>query len=359
MELNRIYQGDVLDNLRSFPSGSFKLCVTSPPYWKLRNYNVKGQLGQEADYKDYLRKLEDIAEEIWRVLDEDGSFWINLGDTRAGNKKGNTNGTYGRVAQKADVNRMEIQKKAPANIAKGSLIGIPDRFKTAMIDKGWICRNEIIWYKRNAMPEGAKKRFTIDYEKFFFFVKSEKAYFETQYEPIKEESLEAAMRGVKFGGNKAEGYERGTYSGKAWTPKVREFRIDTRPGLNTGNGKSGKAEDPNAGLHNSDLSRKRQKIIREIDGKLYGRIKRSVWDITTKGFRGAHFAVFPEDLIEIPIRACCPPGGTVLDPFMGSGTTAVAALKQQKNFVGIELNPNYIQIAEKRIAPLLPPLAIA
>lgn len=302
METNRIYQGDVLEGLMLLPSDSIDLCVSSPPYWGKRNYGVSGQLGLEPDHNDYIEKIVRIAAEIKRVLKPTGSFYLNLADTRNSPKKGNTNGTgKGTVKQKAGLNAITFYKPLQKDYPLHSLLGIPTRIKDRIVkDLQFPCINDIIWHKPNAQPEGNKRQYTTDYEFLFFFVKDQKkAYFETQYEPYKETSKKRIIKN-----SNPKGWERGNLDN--WKPDKK------------------------------------------------GRLKRAVWQIGKSNFHGAHFAVFPEALIETPIKASCPEGGTVLDPFMGSGTSAVVALKQNKNFVGIELNPKYIRIAEQRIAPFYP-----
>ena len=426
---NTILLGDVIDRLKELDSDSIDCLITSPPYYNLRDYKVEGQLGSEATHLEYLDKLFSIFDEVKRVVKPTATVWVNLGDSYNGNKKGNTNGEDGNVVQKPGVNDMGVNKRKFGKILNKSLLGIPNRFMTGMVDRGWACINEIIWYKRNAMPSSGKEKFSPDYEKIFLFTKNTSPiyyvnkkdfrlkltrpkdlvegvdwyykfanptsyikkqkpipatwkiffphnfdwlfdersylqkrsywigrdyYFATQYRPLAESTLKEIQKayngkgrkdyeangvqnpsdakrsmlksfgqynvepiediaegmgintGIKFGGNKAEGYGNATYSGKAWVPQqIREFRIDTRPGDDTGNGKSGTEIDPNAGLHNSDLSTKRQAIVREIDGELFGGLKRTVWDITTRGYPGAHFATFPEQLVIEMIKPGC------------------------------------------------------
>ena len=301
---NRIIQGDSLEQLKTLPDNLVDCCITSPPYWALRDYKVEGQLGLEPTFDEYLTKLVDVFDQIKRVLKKTGSCWVVMGDTYAGTCSKGTNGTFrdpkyrnGRNSQDSTVvnNRVEgIQDK--------SLCLIPDRFAIAMLDHGWILRNKIIWHKPNCMPSSAKDRFTVDFETVFFFVKSPKYYFETQYESFIKRDL---VIWPKFGGNKGSDGMNRIYSCER----------------------------------------------RLINSK--GRIKRAVWKISTKPYSEAHFAVFPEQLIETPIKAGCPPDGLVLDPFMGAGTTALVALKNVRKFLGIELNPDYIELANKRIEPFL------
>jgi DNA modification methylase len=358
LELNKIYQGDSLEVLKTFPSESIDCIITSPPYYGLRDYGVEGQIGQEKTPQEYIYNLIKIMDECKRVLKKSGSLWVDIGE-------GFTN---------------------------QSLLGIPERFVVSMVDSGWIRRNTIIWHKSNCMPSSVKSRFTIDFEYFYFFTKSKKYYFETQYEPLSAATIERSKYpGVRIGSRKKielGGYGNSTYSGK---------KYNISPNLT--------------------------------------RIKRCIWKIHTEIFSEAHFAVFPETLISTPINACCPlqicnkcnkprtkiekiigydkindwmisagcdsngeykgketkdyksakaqmpsetkrrilksmskqsifelsdckcekgfHSGVVLDPFMGAGTTAVVAKKQGKNYIGIELKEEYIKMAENRINSIL------
>jgi DNA modification methylase len=305
MELNTILQGDCLQVLKTLPSESVDCVVTSPPYWALRDYGVEGQLGLEPTFQEYITKLCDIFDEVKRVLKKSGTCWVNMGDTYygVGNNRGNTKtlseiqkgnrGAQGQVQQKWDFSSY------PAK----SLCMIPSRFAIEMSNRGWILRNEIIWHKPNCMPSGVKDRFTVDFEKVFFFVKNKKYWFETQYEP------HTRLWDARNGGNMAD----------------------------VGHKKNGKIEAKNTHPNGYPLPNH------------LGRNKRTVWRVATKPFREAHFATYPEALIEPMIKAGCPLDGVVLDPFIGSGTTGLVAKKQGKNYIGIELNPKYIEMAEKRI----------
>ncbi len=297
IKTNIILQGDALTELKKLPDECINCCMTSPPYWALRDYGVKGQLGLEKDFNEYINKLCNIFDEVKRVLRKDGTCWVNMGDTYGGTgDKGDLKdpkNKEGRNGQKKALNKSATAK---------SLCMIPERFAIEMINRGWILRNKIIWYKRNAMPCPVKDRFTVDYEMLFFFTKSKKYWFETQYESVKTETISRNKYGL--------------------IPKKRVGACGT---------------DRKAG---SFMSNK-------------GRNKRAVWDIPLKGFREAHFATYPESLCEIPIKSGCPIGGIVLDPFFGSGTTGVVALKQKKKFIGIELNNSYCDIAKKRLEPYL------
>ena len=305
---NKILQGDCLEVLKTLPDESIDMVMTSPPYWALRDYGVDGQLGLEPTFQGYINKLCDIFDEVKRVLKKEGTCWVNMGDTYIskgeGRHDGYTDPKYknGRVGRKIEANAL------PQIIPEKCLAQIPSRFAIEMTNRGWILRNEIIWHKPNCMPSSVKDRFTVDFEKLFFFVKSKKYWFETQYEnritdPIKD--LER-IRNQQKGNNK-----------------------NNQGGVST---------------FKNTLT---DKQILEQAKK--GRTKRTVWKITTKPYKEAHFATYPEQLCETPIKAGCPKDGIVLDPFFGAGTTGLVAQKLNRNYVGIELNPEYIKIAEQRL----------
>lgn len=310
---NQILQGDALQTLKTLESNSVDCIITSPPYWALRDYKVEEQIGNEKTIQEYVNNLTAVFTEAKRVLKKEGTCWIVLGDTYSGNTKAG-NKVYGNPEFNKNM-PSRVLTLTPAkntNLQDKSLCLIPERFAISMIDNGWILRNKIIWYKKNCMPSSAKDRFTVDYEYIYFFTKSQKYYFRTQYEPI--------INPPGKPGNKTV----------LKNPEVY--------GINT---------------HAYRTFKQQQKNPDRIWGSETGRIKRCVWQINTKPFPEAHFAVFPEQLVEQCLDAGCPTDGTTLDPFMGSGTTALVALKHNRKFIGIELNPEYIQIANKRIEPYL------
>lgn len=281
MDLNKIYTGHALNILKSMPDSSVNMCITSPPYWGLRDYKTNpaiwndgwsGELGAEPNFNQYINHLCDVFDEVKRVLREDGTCWVNIGDTYH-NKH---------------------------------LSLIPFRFAIEMMNRGWTVRNVIIWQKPNATPHSAKDRFTVDFEYLFFFSKNKKYYFEQQLEPIKQSTYNRCKTGC--GINKGANYQ---------------------------------------GLNKKNFERLQQRML---SGEISGRNKRTVWQIATHAYHGAHFAVFPPSLIEIPIKAGCPEGGIVLDPFIGSGTTALVSENLKRNWFGIELNPEYAKLAEDRIS---------
>lgn len=333
---NAILCGDALSMLKTLESESVDLVITSPPYYGLRNYGMDGQIGIERTPHEYISKLMEIFNECKRVLKKTGSCWVNIGDSYDKNK---------------------------------SLVGIPERFCLAMQDNDWIRRNTIIWHKPNCMPSSAKDRFTVDFEYFYFFVKSQKKYYvETQYEPLISRK-DRKGNNKKSSGNSSPvlngrwgfyDYEKGRLKRCVWTIPSEKYYVETqyepqsmdsikraRRGMSDKhkwiNGASGQTPHSMSQARTNDKTRQ----VSET------RLKRCVWSITTKPFSGAHFAVFPEKLIETPIRACSPVNGIVLDPFMGSGTTGLVAKKLGRQYLGIELNPDYIKIAQKRIQSIL------
>ena len=314
MEYNKIHHGNSLQVLKTFPNESINCVMTSPPYWALRDYGVEGQLGLEKTFQEYINNICDIFDEVKRVLRKDGTCWINIGDTYSGNKEGKTDN---KVSDYLKDTTKNLHKKTNG-VSEKSLCNIPARFSIEMQNRGWILRNVIIWYKPNCMPCSVKDRFTVDFEYVFFFVKSKKYLFETQYE--------------KYTSNDPR---------PSALERARELGYTTKEKMYHNNGKdciSGTRKSC-SGIRNS----------RNING----RNKRTVWRITTKPFKESHFATYPEELCYTPIKAGCPENGIVLDPFFGAGTTGLVALKQNKNFIGIELNPEYIKIANKRLEPYL------
>lgn len=310
LELNKIYQGDSLEVLKTFPDKSVDCVVTSPPYWSLRNYGVDGQLGLESHYREYISKLCDIFDEVHRVLKETGTIWVNLGDSYSGNSGGGPQ-SYERKSRGIKWNEESVKNpraKFKETVQPKCLLMIPSRFAIEMLDRGWILRNEIIWHKPSCMPESVKDRFTVDFEKIYFFTKNTKYNFTQQLEPIKDISITRS----KYGWHGTKTPHGDNYKGLSGTDAMGERYANPK-----------------------------------------GRNKRCVWAVTNKGFKGKHYATYPEKLIEPAILGGCPEGGVVLDVFMGAGTTGVVAKKHGRNYVGIELNPEYIKIAEDRINEIL------
>lgn len=311
-----ILQGDALSILRTLADESVHCVVTSPPYWGLRDYGVEGQLGLEKTPEEYVEKLTNVFREVRRVLRKDGTLWLNLGDSYCAAKGESfvpgSGGQSNRKSFRRDKASVIPKRTGVPGLKPKDLVGIPWRVAFALQRDGWWLRSEIIWHKPNCMPESVKDRPTRNHEQLFLFAKSERYHFGDFEEPAKYHGPNGAVKSP-FG----QGFTR---SGN----KYRKTR--PQPGLKDGALAGGIP----------------------WEGKPTRR-KRSVWTVTTRPFKGAHFATFPEKLIEPCILAGCPEGGTVLDPFFGAGTTGVVALKHRREFVGIELNPQYIEMAEKRL----------
>lgn len=339
----RLLQGNCLDVLKTLPDESVQCVVTSPPYWGLRNYEVEGQLGLEASPDLYVENLVFIFREIWRVLRKDGTVWLNLGDSYYGSGKGYKDKTVSK--QNTNIGSLAFRNKKPATLNKHEflkpkdLVGIPWRVAFALQRYGWYLRQDIIWNKPNPMPFPAEDRCVTSHEYIFLLTKSKKYYFD--YEAIKE----PAVWDVDGEG----------------TIKRKE-RVKNGQKSNPSKNKNGIRKQDKMGRTYEGFNDRYKKGVRIVypagkHGDTHGspktvtgmRNKRSVWTITTKGYPEAHFAVYPSDLIEPCILAGCPRGGVVLDPFNGSGTTGLVALQNGRDYIGIELNSEYIKLTEKRL----------
>lgn len=334
-----IIQGDAHKELKKMQAESVDCVVTSPPYYALRDYGMEGQIGMEGSPEAYIDRLLEVFDEVQRVLKKTGTCWVNLGDTYGGSGKG-----YGDKKQdpKFGAGRSRTIRPSPNVRGKGqegverhaegkSLLQIPSRFAIGMTERGWILRNELIWHKPNAMPQSMKDRFTVDFEKIYFFTKSRKYFFEQQLEALAPSTLPRYGRAVgatKYGEHPETGA-----GGALNQPRPNIKHTDKSMGTAGGGfvGHSGYFKKDGSPLFNPK-----------------GRNMRAVWRISTTSFKGAHFAVFPEKLAERPILAGCPIGGIVLDPFAGSGTTLAVAERLGRKGVGIELNPEYAGMAQHR-----------
>lgn len=305
METDKIIQGDCIEVLKGLPDGIVDTCITSPPYFGLRDYGVDGQIGLEDTPDAYVQRLVEVFREVRRVLRDDGTLWLNLGDSYNGTKVGNTE-TNKHVGAVTD----SFTKKLWKDLKPKDLIGIPWRVAFALQADGWYLRQDIIWHKPNPMPESITDRCTKSHEYIFLLSKSKSYYYD--YEAVKEPIAESTK---EFGGGK-----------NGW-------------------GKSNINHATPQGTHGPSL-RGEGRCGESSDGT---RNKRSVWTVATKPFSEAHFATFPEELISPCVLAGCPEGGLVYDPFMGAGTTAYVAKKLGRHFLGSELNPAYIEIANRRI----------
>jgi DNA modification methylase len=344
IELNKIYFGDCLEVLNNFPDASVNCCVTSPPYYGLRDYGVEGQIGLEETPEQYVQKLVKVFGEVKRILKPDGTLWLNLGDSYAGSGKG------GQSDEKRSENwQPEYGNKGKRyGLKSKDLIGIPWMLAFALRSDGWYLRQDIIWHKPNPMPESVTDRCTKAHEYIFLLSKSQKYYYDQ--DAIKQPVADATVIRMSQQIETQKGSERvpGKTNGnmKAVGPGRNPRKsVDTRGG-NQGSEKgipamviNGNGVNGHSGYYDSC-------------GNIIGdglANKKSVWTVCTMPFSEAHFATFPELLISDCIKAGCPENGLVLDPFMGAGTTGLVARKLNRNYVGIELNPEYIKIAEKRI----------
>lgn len=301
-EVNKIYQGDCIELMRSWPDEFVQTCVTSPPYWGLRDYGVEGQLGLEEKPELYVERMVEVFREVKRVLREDGTLWLNIGDSYAGSGKG----PEGNLSVGEDFRHLERKTKPyrSEEIKPKDLVGIPWMLAFALRADGWYLRSEIIWAKKNCMPESVTDRPSKAHETIFLLAKSDRYFYDI--DAIREPHAEVSLARVKkaFHASKVEGRA-----------------VNSR--------EDGDMTDfchPN------------------------GRNKRTVWHVASSPFKDAHFATFPEDLIKPCVLAGAPPLGIVLDPFMGAGTTAFVASSLNRRFIGCELNPAYVKIAERRIA---------
>ena len=299
----QILEGDCLQMLKRLPSKSINTCITSPPYWGLRNYNdEEKQLGMEDTPEEFVDNLVKVFREVKRVLRDDGTVWLNLGDSySSGGRTTTTNQSL-----RGDKNYGVTRPKPSKGIKPKDLIGIPWRVAFALQQDGWYLRQDIIWNKPNPMPESVKDRCTKAHEYIFLLSKNVKYYFDN--EAIQEDSVSINSKGEVGKANSTINI------GKSVADKE---GFEIRDGL-------------------KDMGVYRQKN------------KRSVWTVTTKPYKDAHFATFPHDLIEPCVLAGCPRDGLVLDPFAGSGTTGQVALAHNRKAVLIELNAEYVQLIKKR-----------
>ena len=304
MTTQRIIPGDCIAGLRTLPDASVHCCVTSPPYWGLRDYGHDGQIGLEATPEAYVARMVEVFREVRRVLRDDGTCWINLGDSYAHSLR---QSGAAHAGEKQNSNNGSIRdgfRSCPQGLKEKDLVGIPWRVAFALQADGWWLRQDIIWHKPNPMPESVRDRCTKAHEYVFLLTKSERYFYDA-------EAVSEASTGQ--------------------CGAAASFRRTTKDHLIPGQ---------------SAVQHRMNRKDREDSGR---RNRRSVWTISTKPYSGAHFAVMPADLVEPCIKAGCPEGGTVLDPFAGSGTTLAVAAEQGRSGIGCELNPDYIELAERRI----------
>jgi DNA modification methylase len=287
--------GDCVEVMRGLPEGSVHCCVTSPPYFGLRDYGVAGQIGLERTPDEFVAKMVAVFREVRRVLRDDGTLWLNLGDS------------YGVVGSNG-----QCLTKGAGGLAPKQLLGMPWRVALALQADGWYLRSDIIWHKPNPMPESVTDRPTKSHEYLFLLAKSERYYFDAE-----------AVR------------EKATHAGKVVSLGPKSLSRGQAAGMGVKASGNGLAESVTVAA---------------------GRNVRTVWTVATQPYKGAHFATFPCKLVEPCIKAGCPEGGIVLDPFAGSGTTGAVAVGLGRSFVGVELNPAYLELARARIDEVRGPL---
>jgi DNA modification methylase len=323
----RIIEGDCRDVLTTLSPASVQCCVTSPPYWNLRDYGVDGQIGLEATVQEYVGVMVSVFREVHRVLRDDGTCWVNLGDAYAGGGKGG-GGSYeserpgweltpGKRMERGTGRWGGWDTRVPFLKAK-DLIGLPWRVAFALQEDGWWLRSDIVWHKPNPMPESVTDRPTRSHEFIFLLTKSARYFYDA-------EAIAEPCEPPKSAG--ANSHANVDYVPRT-TLKQDAIAKQTYVGFND----------------------------RWKHSDVHTRNKRDVWTVATHPYAEAHFATFPPDLIVPCVLAGCPAGGTVLDPFAGAGTTGLVAARHDRNFIGIELSSQYAAMARKRIAgdaPLL------
>lgn len=406
MELNKVYLGNSLEVIKTFPDESVDCVVTSPPYYGLRDYGTgtwiggdpncphyrtskaseltatghkgmqeKGeavgdaiyksvcpicgavrkdeQIGLEETPEDYIERLVTLFREIRRVLKKEGTCWVNLGDSYNSTPSGNTDKWIEENRDRISWRKMQKGEERPqqrkAGLVKGlkpkDLIGIPWMFAFAMRADGWYLRQDIIWHKPNPMPEAVTDRCTKSHEYIFLFSKSQRYYFD--YEAIMEEAVTQVDPRI---GKRVE-YD-GMRKGQEGTGNRSFVPLKVRYGNGTKAERTheqGYAKKENGGHRDNSGGFDSEMVMK--DGVVV-RNKRDVWSVQVRPNKEAHFATYPQMLIQPCILAGSPQGGVILDPFMGSGTTGIVARKLGRKYVGIELNPEYQKMAERRIATL-------
>jgi DNA modification methylase len=315
-----LWHGDALTVLSSMPDCSVNCAVTSPPYFGLRDYGVDGQLGLEASPAEYVENLLAVFAQVRRVLADDGTFWLNLGDSYAsgsGNKNASGATSLNGPSPTGGVWKPDTQPEY--GVARKNLLGIPWRVAFALQDDGWILRNAIVWNKPNAMPESVTDRLSTRYEMVFMLTRSPRYWFDL--DPIREQLIrpEALFEGQTFNNRDAGRRNTTPYGGK--TAQVPGRWADGSGGNHQDSGPDGVGTNP------------------------LGRNPGDVWSIPTSPTPFAHFATFPVALASRCIQAGCKPGGTVLDPFSGSGTTGLAAARHGRRYVGVDLNAEYLDLS--------------
>jgi DNA modification methylase len=334
-----VLEGDVRQMLRRLPARSVHAVVTSPPYWQLRDYGFEGQLGLERTPELYVKSMVKVFRQLWRVLRDDGTIWVNIGDSYSGNggQYGNTKSTL-QGSKHSECNGKRRPVKRAPGLKRGDLVGIPWMLAFALRKDGWYLRSDNVWHKPNGMPSSVTDRCTQNHEYLFLLSKERQYYFDQQAiaEPVAGDpnavKNDWGRKDYDVPGQKAQ--KRSSRSGNL--QRVYDVNV-SNPGLG-----------------------------RNIPWEGATRNKRTVWTVATEAYEGDHYAAFPAKLVEPCVLAGCPPGGTVLDPFAGTGTTGAVAVAHGRKAVLIEGNAQYVPLIPHRVeqvvrrlreAPAPPPAA--
>ncbi|MDF2844764.1 MAG: putative adenine-specific DNA-methyltransferase [Herbinix sp.] len=356
MNLNHIYHGDALEILKTLPDNSVDCGVTSPPYYGLRDYGVDGQIGLEESPEEYINRLVSVFREFRRVLKPEGTLWVNIGDSYVGTGGDRKNPVSNKIfnqqqqSNPKDGRYQRTQTLKEGGLKPKDLMGIPWLLAFALRADGWYLRQDIVWNKPNPMPESVTDRCTKSHEYIFLFSKSAHYYYDNEAikEPCIQDEMANGFRGGSYCNNETFKNEiggkrksKGNYRPPAgW---------DTEPGSHGTIHRDGRAVRYGGNKYTAnpdEFYRTKSENAYEPREKLN---KRSVWTVATQAYKEAHFATFPEELIKPCILAGSPEGGIVLDMFFGSGTTGKVALNNFRHYIGIELNPKYIELANKRL----------
>lgn len=370
-----LWHGDALDVLSTLPSGSVDCCVTSPPYFGLRDYGVDGQYGLEPSPAEYVERMRGVFAEVRRVLADDGTLWLNVGDSYArqgGAGRGGGSMLQGRKHGEAQETANARRRKPGITLAEKNLLGIPWRVAFALQDDGWILRNDIIWHKPNAMPESVTDRLSTRHEHVFMLSKSRRYWFDL--DPIREplvypeelpqnswarDTKEADVpgqsmrqhRGGRFGKDGPERAQKRRARELFWAAGLTDDHLVAMRSVGMSDAGKALTTQTGAGKNAPEMQRLASEAKAALGGYyrefLYdgGRNPGDIWTIPTQPFAAAHFAVMAPALAKRCVLAGCKPGGTVLDPFSGSGTTGLVAVQAVRKYVGIELSREYLDLS--------------
>lgn len=330
----RVLTGDCVEQMMTMESESVNTCVTSPPYFGLRDYGHNDQIGLESTPELFVEKMVHVFREVRRVMRDDGTLWLNLGDSYASQPSWGRGGGSTLEGRRHGEEGGGSSDRSKWGLKAKDLVGIPWMVAFALRADGWYLRQDIIWSKPNPMPESVTDRCTKAHEYLFMLTKSPRYYFD--HEAIKEPAVKGSA-GSEFHTGKTGKHQLGRASTKTRS-KRDSFKRDDSKRAEVIPGQS-------VGTHRPDRE--------ESSYDTETRNKRSVWTVATRPFKGAHFATFPPALITPCVLAGCPVGGTVLDPFGGSGTTAEVAIRNNRNAVLCELNPQYVDLIHERLSPVM------